>query len=89
MQSQRKDFTDSEGHYEFSEEIYSSVTQVLKMMKSLFFIARYTQDEQYQTLDHSFFKETVIYWEPANDCEAIYGQLADKRYREIVRQHIK
>ena len=28
VQSQRKDFTDSEGHYEFSEEIYSSVTQV-------------------------------------------------------------
>ena len=32
------------------------------------------QDEEYQTLNHFFFKETVIYREPANDCEAIYGQ---------------
>ena len=47
------------------------------------------QDREYQTLNYSFFEETVIYWEPASDCEAIYGQLADKRYREIVRQHIK
>ena len=61
----------------------------MKDDEKFIFITRYTQDEQYQTLDHSFFKETVIYWEPANDCEAIYGQLADKRYREIVRQHIK
>ena len=28
MQQQRKGFTNSEGHYEFNEEIYSTVVQV-------------------------------------------------------------
>ena len=91
VQSQRKDFTDPEGHYEFNEEIYSSVTQVTMLLwiAVVWLYTTHTQDEEYQTLNHSFFEETVIYWEPGSDCGAIYGQLADKRYREIVRQHIK
>ena len=52
IQSQRKDLTDSEGHYEFSEEIYSSVTSGMNDDDTFIFITRYSQDEQYQTLDH-------------------------------------
>ena len=90
MQSQRKTFTDSEGHYEFNEEIYSTITQVTGYdVMIILYTVKNMQDEQYQTLNNSFFEESVIYWEPGNDCEAIYEQLADKRYREIVRQHIK
>ena len=62
---------------------------MLKLLYQNTIIIRFIKEEEYDTLNHSFFKKTVHYWEPANDCEAIYSQLADKRYREIVRQHIK
>ena len=75
MQAQRKEFTNSENHYEISEEIYSQVAQ--------------GNSELYQTLNSSFFEETIIYWEPGSDSGAIYEQLAEKRFREIIRSQIE
>ena len=37
----------------------------------------------------SFFTESEIYWAPGSDCGSIYEQLAQKRYREIIREQLK
>lgn len=37
----------------------------------------------------SFFEDTSIYWEPANDSGTIYDQLAKKKFREIIRSQIE
>ena len=73
---QRKEFANSENHYETSEEIYSQV-------------AAQGNSELYQTLNSSFFEETVIYWEPGTNREEIYEQLAQKKFREIIRSQIQ
>ena len=39
--------------------------------------------------DVQFFKESSEYWRPQKTANAIYGQLASKRFREIPRQRIQ
>ena len=36
-----------------------------------------------------FFKESSEYWRPQKTTNALYGQLASKRFREIPRQRIQ
>lgn len=37
----------------------------------------------------SFFIEDEVYWAPASSKTALYSQLSEKKYREILRQQIK
>ena len=48
---------------------------------------------QYSTLkrsgDDCFFTEEKIYWTPSEDTSVLYEQLAQKKYREILRHQIQ
>ena len=48
---------------------------------------------QYSSLrksdDDSFFTEEKLYWTPGEDTNVLYEQLAQKKYREILRQEIE
>ena len=48
---------------------------------------------QYSSLrksnDDSFFTEEKLYWTPGEDTNVLYEQLAQKKYREIMRQEIE
>ena len=37
----------------------------------------------------SFFEESTVYWEPGSDCSVIYEQLAQQKFREIIREQIE
>ena len=37
----------------------------------------------------AFFEETERFWHPAGDRAGLYHQLANKKYREILRTNIK
>ena len=37
----------------------------------------------------SFFEETESFWAPAGDCASLYQQLANRKYREILRNQIE
>ena len=39
--------------------------------------------------DLMFFEESDIYWRPAQDYSGLYDQLAQRKYREIMRRQIK
>lgn len=45
-----------------------------------------TQPQQYDKL--KFFKESEVYWAPANTTSGLYNQLSDYKYREIPRNQI-
>ncbi len=36
-----------------------------------------------------FFEETVVYWEPKNAEHEIYNQFSEKKFREILKDHIE
>ena len=36
-----------------------------------------------------FFEESETYWRPARDSNGLYAQLAQRKYREIMKKHIK
>ena len=38
--------------------------------------------------DLTFFEESDTYWRPAGDSTALYDQLAQRKYREIMRNQI-
>ena len=48
---------------------------------------------QYSSLkrsgDDCFFTEEKIYWTPSEDTSVLYEQLAQKKYREMLRQQIQ
>ena len=39
--------------------------------------------------ERMFFEESEVYWRPARDSTGLYDQLAQRKYREIVRHQIK
>ena len=49
----------------------------------------FLQQEHCPDYQPSFFEETLVYWEPGSDCESIYQQLAEKKFREVIRDQIQ
>ena len=37
----------------------------------------------------AFFDEEDVYWSPASSCNELYAQLAERKYREILRHQIR
>ena len=83
----------SEVHY----KVYFKNSQVEKIMVYITFLIQlnifktflYQDDHQDDEFTPTFFEETTIYWEPGSDCSVIYQQLAQKKFREIVREQIE
>ena len=60
---------------------------------SLVIVIYFFSLSQYSSLkksdDYIFFTEEKLYWTPGEDTSVLYEQLAQKKYREILRQEIE
>lgn len=39
--------------------------------------------------DDTFFQQSDIYWEPSHSSAELFDQLAQRKYREIRRSHVR
>ena len=70
----------------FVSVVCQSIFCVYKGIMYLFILQ---DSHQRDTVTPTFFEEAPTYWIPSSECAAIYQQLADNRFREIIRDQIQ